>query len=110
MFRVVCIEECKQDEEVHLRIHTSVQMILQFTICYGDKSNADLVVEYGFVLQDNSYDNVQLTLPPSLNHSPDFKEREALLYQKGITRRLESLFECSHHHKNIFSGKWGNPS
>lgn len=106
VFRVVCIEECKQDEEVHIQIHTTVQMILQqFTICYGDKSNADLVVEYGFVLKDNSYDNVQLSLPPSLNHSLDFKEREALLYQKGITRRSESYHWVSSPSQEHFQWK-----
>jgi hypothetical protein len=76
-FKIICIEDCLEGEE--------------FTICYGDKCNSDLLVEYGFILDNNIYNKIDIIPMLFIDHIEMFEEKEKFLYKKGIDKKVFSI-------------------
>jgi len=79
VFQIKCVKECKSGEE--------------FFISYGDKSNTELLVEYGFILKENFFDSIEISINPTIINLIEqeqvvglWKEKEIFMEMKGIRR------------------------
>mmetsp|Transcript_20061 Transcript_20061/g.46319 ORF Transcript_20061/g.46319 Transcript_20061/m.46319 type:complete len:480 (-) Transcript_20061:337-1776(-) len=59
----------------------------QVLISYGQKSNAELLLLYGFVVDRNLFDQVELAVSIS-DEDPRFDEKEAFLSMQGLKTKL----------------------
>jgi histone-lysine N-methyltransferase SETD3 len=73
-----------KEREVVLYADRSYAKNDQVLISYGQKSNAELLLLYGFVVDRNLFDEVEVTI--SLDPTdPRYDEKAAFLQQQGLT-------------------------
>lgn len=76
-----------EKKEFFVTCYRDVSKNEEFTICYGDKNNADLLVYYGFIEENNLYDCIRISIPGELRTCVNFGEKQTLLQQNGIRKR-----------------------
>ncbi len=87
--------------------HVSMNLyyIPKFTICYGDKPNSELFVEYGFVMDDNIYNSVSIPMGELIQCQPveELDSKLAYLDAIGIKRTRYGciVIDLSHYYPSI---------
>lgn len=57
-------------------MHSEIKKGEEILLCYGERANSFLLVEYGFTIKNNKYDFVRLkniTIDTIINHANFFK-------------------------------------